>query len=134
MRFPEGMKGVTPILTAVPPDSTRNHGDDAHGGNPEVRRRKGMAEHVGWAFERPDGGRGFGFTGGHTHWNWANDNFRTTVLNAIVWAAHLPVPPNGVPSKAPTVEELLENQEFPTPSNFNPKQVEEMIHKWNEAK
>ena len=134
MRFPEGMKGVTPILTAVPPDSTRNHADDAHGGNPEVRRRKGMAEHVAWAFERPDGGRGFGFTGGHVHWNWANDNFRRTVLNAIVWAAHLPVPPDGVPSKAPTVAELLENQEFPTPANFNPKQVEELIHKWNEAK
>ena len=29
-----------------------------------------------WTIERPDGGRGFGLTGGHTHANWANDDFR----------------------------------------------------------
>ena len=81
MRFQDGMKGVTPILTTVPPDSTRQGGDDAHGGNPTVRAEKGHAEHVAWAFERPGGGRGFGFTGGHFHWNWGNDNFRKVVLN-----------------------------------------------------
>ena len=43
---------------------------------------------MAWARERPDGGRGFGISGGHVHWNWGNDNFRKLVLNAIVWAAH----------------------------------------------
>ncbi len=45
MRFPEGMKNVTPILTAVPPDSTRGKpgANDAHGGNPEVQKHKGEA-------------------------------------------------------------------------------------------
>jgi hypothetical protein len=75
MRFIDNMEGVTPILTAVPPDSTRREGNDPHGANPYVRARRGMPEHVAWARVRSDGGRGFGFTGGHSHWNWANRNF-----------------------------------------------------------
>ncbi len=130
MRFPEEMKGVTPILTAVPPDSTRERGNDPHGGNPEVRKRKGMPEHLAWVYQRPEGGRGFGFTGGHVHWNWANDAFRTTILNAIVWIAGVEVPEGGVPSKAPTVDELLRNQDFDPPQDFKPAQVEELIEKW----
>jgi hypothetical protein len=89
-----------------------------------------MPEHLAWVYQRPDGGRGFGFTGGHVHWNWANDSFRTTILNAVVWIAGLEVPEGGVPSKAPTVEELLQNQDFDPPQNFNPAQVEELIKKW----
>ena len=58
-----------------------------------------MAEVVGWVYERPGGGRGFGFTGMHTHWNWAQDSFRKSVLNAIVWIAGAEVPP-------PELEEL----------------------------
>ena len=53
MRFVEGMAGVTPILSAVPPDSTRKGPDGPHSGNAEVRARLGMAEHVAWAYERP---------------------------------------------------------------------------------
>ena len=37
MRFPENMKGVTPILTAVPPSSTMSRKDGPHEGNPTVR-------------------------------------------------------------------------------------------------
>ena len=54
---------------------------------------------MAWARQRPDGGRGFGFTGGHDHWNWGDDDFRKLVLNAIVWTAKLDVPAEGVPSK-----------------------------------
>ena len=99
MRFREGMKGVTPILTAIPPDETRKRRFGAHSGNPAVRARLGMPEHVAWARERPDGGRGFGFTGGHVHWNWGDDNFRKLVLNAIAWTAKVEVPGDGVVSK-----------------------------------
>ena len=51
----------------------------------------------------------FGFTGGHFHKNWQNDNFRTLVLNAIAWTAKLDVPEGGVPSKTPTDEEMKAN-------------------------
>jgi type 1 glutamine amidotransferase len=130
MRFRENMEGVTPVLTAVPPDSTRERPDGAHSNNPTVRARKGMPEHVGWAAERPDGGRGFGFTGGHWHWNWANDSFRTVVLNGLVWVAGLEVPPGGVASKTPTLEELEKNQDYPQPKNFDRKRVEDLIQSW----
>jgi putative membrane-bound dehydrogenase-like protein len=99
MRFREGMKGVTPILTAIPPDETRMRGFGSHSGNPTVRARLGMAEHVAWASERPDGGRGFGFTGGHVHWNWGDENFRKLVLNGIAWTAKVEVPKSGIVSK-----------------------------------
>jgi hypothetical protein len=129
MRFRENMQGVTPILSAVPPDSTRGP-DGSHSGNPTVRAQKGMTEHVAWAYQRPEGGRGFGLTGGHDHWNWANPNFRTVVLNAIVWIAGLDVPPGGVPSKTPSMDELLKNQDYPQPKKFDLKKIEAMIEGW----
>lgn len=100
MRFPDGMKGVTPILTAVPPDSTRGKPglNDAHGGNPEVQKHNGEPEQMMWVHERADGGRGFGFTGGHFHKNWGDPNFRKVVLNAILWIAKADVPETGVQS------------------------------------
>ena len=74
-----------------------------------------MITELDMSFERPGGGRGFGFTGAHFHKNWAHDDFRKTVLNAIVWTANIEVPKNGVPSKTPTQEELDANQDEPKP-------------------
>lgn len=109
MRFREPTDGVVPILTAIPPDATRQRKDGPHSGNPHVRARMGMSEHVAWAYERPDGGRGFGFTGGHWHRNWAHDDFRKLVLNAIAWSARIPVPSEGVLSPTPTPADLEAN-------------------------
>ncbi|HUR54976.1 MAG TPA: ThuA domain-containing protein [Gemmataceae bacterium] len=84
-------KGVTPILQAVPPDSTR--GKNA----PQPVRAavgKGQLETMAWAYERSNG-RGFGFTGGHFHRNWADENFRRVVVNAILWSAKVEVPEGG---------------------------------------
>jgi type 1 glutamine amidotransferase len=110
IRFPEGMKGVTPILSAVPPASTMNRPNGAHEGNPAMRAavKAGESQTVAWAHERPDGARGFGFTGGHFHKNWANDDFRKTVLNAILWTAKMEIPADGVPSKV-TADQLEQN-------------------------
>jgi hypothetical protein len=101
MRFRENMRGITPILTDVPPDGTRGREgvNSSHGGNPHVSARRGQPEHVMWVAERSEGnGRGFGFTGGHFHDNWGQDDFRTAVLNAILWISHVEVPQNGVES------------------------------------
>ena len=110
MRFREGMKRVTPILTAIPPASTMSRRDGPHEGNPAVREavKRGEPQHVAWACEQADGGRGFGFTGAHFHKNWGNDNFRKVVLNAILWTAKIEVPATGVSSKV-TEEELQQN-------------------------
>ena len=110
MRFPPDMKGVTPILSAVAPASTMSRSDGPHEGNPAVREAvaRGEPQIMAWAFERPDGGRGFGFTGAHYHKNWGDDNFRKTVLNALLWIAKADVPSNGVES-AVSEEDLKEN-------------------------
>jgi type 1 glutamine amidotransferase len=131
MRFPPDMENVTPILTAVPPDSTRRQGNDAHGANPHVRARMGMPEHVAWAYERPGGGRGFGFTGGHYQINWAHNDFRKVVLNGLVWAAGLEVPDDGVPSKTPTTEQLRADMDEPDPGSWHWDRIQERIDEWN---
>ena len=125
MRFQPDMQGVTPILSAHPPTSTMSRRDGPHSGNPYVRAavKRRELQHVAWARERPDGGRGFGFTGGHVHWNWGDDNFRKLVLNAIAWIAKDDVPADGVSGPTPTREELEANQDFPKPEPDDEKQT-----------
>jgi type 1 glutamine amidotransferase len=110
MRFRDGMEGVTPILSAVAPPSTMDRGDGPHEGNPAVREsvKNGETQHMAWAFERSDGGRGFGFTGGHYHRSWGNNDLRKLVLNAILWTAKVEVPNDGVTSHV-TAEDLKKN-------------------------
>ena len=110
MRFRDGMKGVTPILTAIPPSSTTNRNNGPHEGNPTVREMvaRGEPQHVAWAAERADGGRGFGFTGAHHHKNWGDDNFRKLALNAILWTAKVEIPKGGVESSV-SAEQLAAN-------------------------
>lgn len=110
MRFRTDMEGVTPILTALPPESTLSRPDGTHSGNPAVREaiKNKMPQHVAWAAVRPDGGRGFGFTGAHFHRNWGDGNFRKIVLNAILWTAKVEVPSDGVSSTV-TPEDLKAN-------------------------
>ena len=117
MRFRDNMEGVTPILSAHPPEATMRRPDGPHSGNPAVRKAvaDGEIQHMAWAAERDGGGRGFGFTGGHFHWNWADENFRKVMLNAIVWTAHGEVPQGGVSTPDPTEAELEANQDEPKP-------------------
>ena len=84
-----------------------------------------------WGVERPDGGRGVGFTGGHYHRNWAIDGFRTLVLNAVVWTAGLDVPAEGVKSLAVTEDELNANLDDKGPNKpritiLSPAEIEAM--------
>lgn len=134
MRFVTELTGVTPILTAVPPDSTRKGKDDAHGGNPAVRDGlgKNISEHVLWTYQRPNnGGRGFGCTGAHFHWNWASDDFRTAVLNSCVWIAGLEVPEKGVASKRPDADELMNNQDEKIPEKFDKEKLAKEMEAMN---
>jgi len=97
IRFRSEMKGVTPILVGRPDDETRKgKSSSPHGPYPHIVAASGREEVLAWAVERPDGGRGFGFTGAHTHNNWGNENFRKVVLNALLWTAHAEVPRSGV--------------------------------------
>ncbi len=99
MRFRKGMKGVTPILTDLPPPESLSRPDGHHSGNPEVRAavlERKEPQHVAWASERENGGRAFGFTGGHFHKGWGHPEQRKLLLNAILWTAKAEVPTEGV--------------------------------------
>lgn len=106
-----------PILVAKPTDEVRK-GPYVFPKGPynHIVAASGRAEAMMWAVERPDGGRGFGFTGGHFHDNWANDNFRKTVLNALVWLAKGEVPAWGVESHV-TSDDLNANLDAKSPKN-----------------
>ncbi len=109
IRFRPEMKGVTPILAAKPSDETREgKSSSPRGPYPHVVAASGREEILAWAMEREDGGRGFGFTGGHFHRNFGDDNFRKLVLNSLLWVAKADVPPNGVASRV-SEEDLKQN-------------------------
>jgi hypothetical protein len=80
--------GVTPLLRGTVPDKSRSTAD--------AKRHVGRAEVIAWAQQRPEGGRGFGFTGADLHRSWTYPSQRTLVLNGILWSAGLPVPAGGV--------------------------------------
>jgi hypothetical protein len=55
----------------------------------------GQDETVAWTWERPGGGRSFGFSGLHFHENWRLPEYRRLVTQATLWALGLPVPSGG---------------------------------------
>jgi len=79
IRFRKDDKRLVPVMTTMLP------------------KNKPQREIIAWAVERKDGGRGFGFTGGHFHKNWEIEDFRKMVLNAIWWTAKIEIPQGGVP-------------------------------------
>ncbi len=115
MRFVEGFSAAAPakqegtqfwpILVAKPSDEVRN-GPYVYprGPYPHIQAAKGREEAMMWAVQRADGGRGFGFTGGHYHDNWSNDNYRKVVLNACVWLTGMEVPEKGVESSVTSAD------------------------------
>jgi hypothetical protein len=110
MRFREGKAGVSDILVATPSDAVRD-GPYVHPKGPyaHIQAAKGRPETMMWAVERADGGRGFGFTGGHFHLNWQNDDQRRLVLNALVWLVKLEVPAGGINSAPVSDDEAKQN-------------------------
>ncbi len=159
MRFREKMEGVTPILTDLPPATTLvvldkdgkivmeekdgkkvpklSRPENAHNNNPHARKavlEDKAPQHTAWATQRSDGGRGFGCSGGHDHWNWGNTQFRKLMLNAIVWTAGVGVPADGVPAGKVTLEDLLQNHDEPIPADFDTKhrpRIQALLDEWN---
>ncbi|MEP6917814.1 MAG: ThuA domain-containing protein [Acidobacteriota bacterium] len=88
---------ITPILVATPSDEVRKGPYvSPPGPYPHIVADSGKPETMMWVYERPNGGRSFGFTGGHTHAHWGDPNQRKIMLNALLWMAKIEVPANGV--------------------------------------
>ncbi|MCB1231135.1 MAG: ThuA domain-containing protein [Verrucomicrobiae bacterium] len=106
---------------------------------PAGEKLLGKKQTMMWAVERPDGGRGVGFTGGHWHRNWAIDDFRTLVLNAMVWVAGMEVPEDGVKSDPITEAQLNENLDpkdkiehvdSPSAADLDQPAAEQVEYRW----
>jgi hypothetical protein len=81
IRFVPGMKGVTPLLRTW---------------NPKAKAKPSEGQDVvAWAYERPEGGRAFTFTGAHLHASLAQEGYRRFLVNGILWSAGLEVPKGG---------------------------------------
>ena len=80
LKFARGRAGITPLLK-VPINGT-----------PET---------VSWAWQRPDQGRSFGFSGLHFHKNWKTLEYRRLVVQGILWTLKKPIPQKGIPVVTP---------------------------------
>ncbi|WP_353566694.1 ThuA domain-containing protein [Haloferula sargassicola] len=118
MRFQEDRGAVLDLVTAVPTRERIRHYINMW--NWRGAEGMGKEQTLMWGVQRDDGGRGVGFVGGHYHKNWAIDDFRTLVLNAIVWTAGMEVPEGGVKSSPVTEDELNENLDI-YPGQENPR-------------
>jgi hypothetical protein len=106
---PTARARMTPILVATPGDDVRKGPYvSPRGPYDHIVADSGRPETMMWVYERPDGGRSFGFTGGHTHINWGDPNQRKIMLNALLWIAKVEVPPRGVEDQI-TEADLTQN-------------------------
>ncbi len=84
LRFVEGMSGIAPLVWS----------GKTYQGGPSGRE----ADIVGWAYERPAGGRSFSFTGLDAHSAWSLPGMRQLVVNGVLWAANVEIPAAGAPA------------------------------------
>jgi hypothetical protein len=56
----------------------------------------GKLETVAWAYERPDAGRSFGFSGLHFHENWQLAEYRRLIAQAVLWTNRVAIPRDGL--------------------------------------
>jgi hypothetical protein len=53
-------------------------------------------ETIGWTWDRPDGGRSFGYVGFHFHDRWRDPSYRRLAAHATLWALKMDVPKDGL--------------------------------------
>jgi type 1 glutamine amidotransferase len=67
----------------------------------------GKPETVGWCWQRPDGGRSFGFSGGHFFDHWRRPEYLRLFLQGILWTLRTTPPEGDFPAPLPAEESLL---------------------------
>lgn len=121
IRFPDTPGTRIDLAKAVPPKRVvLLPKDGPRSNNPTVRASAGKPHTLAWAYLQADGGRGFGFTGGHFHWDWKHDDQRRLLLNGIAWTAGFEIPEDGVPDERPTDSELFDYQDSPPMKGWKP--------------
>jgi type 1 glutamine amidotransferase len=87
LKFPQPAKQIAPLIRVQIEDQ------------PHV---------VSWAWQRPDGGRSFGFTGLHFHKNWKHESYRRLMTQGVLWTLGREIPSGGL-----TVEVTPADLELP---------------------
>lgn len=59
-------------------------------------RIEGENHTVGWAWQRPDDGRSFGFSGLHFHKNWQLESYQRMLTQSVHWVLKREIPKAGV--------------------------------------
>lgn len=75
LKFPQPLKQITPLIRVQIEDQ------------PHV---------VSWAWQRPGGGRSFGFTGLHFHENWKHESYRRLMTQGVLWTLERKIPSGGL--------------------------------------
>jgi type 1 glutamine amidotransferase len=89
LKFPQPVEQVTPLIRVQIEDQ------------PHV---------VSWAWQRPDGGRSFGFTGLHFHENWKHESYRRLMTQGVLWTLGSDIPDSGLAVDVTTTDlELLQS-------------------------
>jgi len=102
VQFIDKMRGIAPLVWS---------------GKDYEESRAGLdAQIVSWAYQRPDGGRSFSFTGLDAHSAWELDGMRQLVVNGILWSAGVEIPAKGAPCQI----EKSELQSMQTPRQPKP--------------
>ena len=83
LRFGQDEPAITPLLRTVSPKAK---------GKPQK-----LDDVVAWAYERPNKGRTFAFTGTHLHSSLAQEGYRRFLVNGLLWAAQQEIPASGAP-------------------------------------
>jgi type 1 glutamine amidotransferase len=60
---------------------------------------------VAWAWDRPDGGRSFGYTGCHYHENWSRPEYQRFLPQGVLWTLKIQPPDSSFPA-ALTADDL----------------------------
>ncbi|KAF1714625.1 hypothetical protein CSC74_15350 [Pseudoxanthomonas yeongjuensis] len=94
--------GVTPILTGTLHVQYRDGASVVE----DLPEKTTLA----WAYERAQGGRSFGFTGAHYLAALDQPMLRRSLLNAILWTAHIEVPREGATLSSPAAATRVAEQ------------------------
>jgi hypothetical protein len=63
---------------------------------------------VAWAWERPDGGRSFGYSGCHYHENWSRPEYQRFLSQGVLWTLKLTPPVENFPGDVTDEDVKLE--------------------------
>jgi type 1 glutamine amidotransferase len=91
------MRGVVPVTVHEEFYYTLKFAKPAESVTPLLKAPiDGQSHTVAWAWERPDAGRSFGFSGLHFHKNWEQASYRRMVTQAILWTLKRDIPETGI--------------------------------------